>query len=88
MNPRQLFGALVTTALAGVLSAGFIAILAAQNTSSGVDPFQKNVQPFLAKNCYGCHSGNVPMAHLNLAAFTSESAAAAKPDFWERVLEN
>lgn len=50
------------------------------------DPFRKNVQPFLTKNCYECHSGNVPMAGLNLAAFASESDAKKKPEVWEKVL--
>ena len=51
------------------------------------DPFIKVVQPFLSNNCYGCHSGDVPMANLNLASFTSEAIAAGKPEVWEKVLE-
>jgi hypothetical protein len=67
--------------------------LAGQNPPAGAndlfknDPFKKTVQPFLSSNCYACHSGNVPMGNLNLAAFTSEATAEAKPDVWEKVLE-
>jgi len=51
------------------------------------DPFKKSVQPFLAGKCYGCHSGDVPMAGLNLAAYPTEAAAEQKPEVWEKVLE-
>jgi hypothetical protein len=74
--------------LTGLLSVGFITVLAGQNPPAGVsDPFKKTVQPFLSSKCYGCHSGNVPMGNLNLAAFTSEATAETKPDVWEKVLE-
>jgi hypothetical protein len=55
-------------------------------TVAANDPFKKVVQPFLAAKCYGCHSGDVPMAGLNLAAYTSEASAEQKPEVWEKVL--
>jgi hypothetical protein len=58
--------------------------LAGQNPAP--DAFQKTVQPFLAGHCYTCHSGAAPIANLNLAVFTSEAAADAKPEIWEKVL--
>lgn len=51
------------------------------------DPFRKAVQPFLEANCYPCHSGDVPMASLDLAAFTSQAAAEKKLEVWEKVRE-
>jgi len=55
--------------------------------SSSGDSFTNVVRPFLSRNCYGCHSGEVPMANLNLASFTSEAMATGKPEVWSKVLE-
>ncbi len=77
-------GAWTAIFLTALCSAGFIAVLAGQNTSP--DAFQKAVQPFLSSHCYTCHSGATAVANLNLAAFTSEAAAEAKPEVWEKVL--
>ncbi|MEO8050478.1 MAG: DUF1592 domain-containing protein [Acidobacteriota bacterium] len=49
--------------------------------------FGKDVQPFLAKNCYLCHNEKLATANLNLSAFTSGEAAARKPDVWDKVIE-
>ncbi len=77
----RLAGAWIATSLTGLCAVGFIT---AQNTAP--DPFQRTVQPFLATNCYTCHSGAAPIANLNLAAFTSQAAAEAKPEVWGKVL--
>ena len=42
--------------------------------------FEKTVQPFLAKNCFGCHSAKLATAHLNLEA-------APSTDVWKAVRE-
>ena len=82
--PGHRAGAWTAISLTGLCSAVFITILAGQNTAA--DAFQKTVQPFLAGHCYTCHSGAAAIADLNLAAFTSEAAADAKPEIWEKVL--
>jgi Protein of unknown function (DUF1592)/Protein of unknown function (DUF1588)/Protein of unknown function (DUF1587)/Protein of unknown function (DUF1585)/Protein of unknown function (DUF1595) len=49
--------------------------------------FNKDVQPFLAKNCYLCHNEKLATANLNLSAFTSDDLAERKPDVWDKVEE-
>lgn len=61
-------------------------------TSSAVqiaseEAFHKDVQPFLAKNCYACHNEKLSTAGLNLSAYTSDELAARKPEVWDKVLE-
>jgi len=51
------------------------------------DAFHKDVQPFLAKNCYLCHNEKLSTANLNLSAFTSAELAERKPELWDKVLE-
>ena len=51
------------------------------------DAFHKDVQPFLAKNCYLCHNEKLSTANLNLSAFTSAELAERKPEVWDKVLE-
>jgi hypothetical protein len=81
---RHRGGGWVAISLTGLCSVGFIAVSAGQ--SAAPDAFQRTVQPFLARNCYTCHSGAAPIANLNLAAFTNEAAADAKPEVWEKVV--
>jgi mono/diheme cytochrome c family protein len=57
----------------------------AQQTDSGA--FQTTVQPFLAKNCYGCHNAKLQSGGLNLAAFPDANAVAKDHDHWQLVLE-
>src|ERR1019366_2642711 len=47
----------------------------------------KDVQPFLAKNCYLCHNEKLSTAGLNLSTYTSEELATQKPEVWDKVLE-
>src|ERR1019366_6300556 len=90
--PGQRSGALITISLAGLCSVAFVAVSAGQNTTAKAaagagGPFAEGGQPLLSNNCYPCHSGNVPMGNLNLAAFNSEATAEGKPEVWEKVLE-
>src|SRR5438874_5880590 len=55
-----------------------------QVTSSGAT-FGSAVQPFLARDCVGCHNEKLSSANLNLSAFTDESSAAKKPELWDKV---
>lgn len=47
--------------------------------------FEKSIQPFLAKNCYGCHNDKLKTADVNLAAFKTAASIAADPEVWEKV---
>ncbi len=74
---------------------GCISALLGQSSSSpstavqiaSEEAFHKEVQPFLAKNCYLCHNEKLSTAGLNLSAFTSDELAARKPEVWDKVLE-
>ncbi len=48
--------------------------------------FQTTVQPFLAKNCYGCHSAKAKVAGLNLQAYSGATSLAENREMWETVL--
>src|SRR4029077_10644870 len=74
---------------------GCISALLGQSSSSigsavqiaSEEAFHKDVQPFLAKNCYACHNEKLSTANLNLSAFTSAELAERKPEVWDKVLE-
>lgn len=84
---------------AGVLAAlGCVTVLLGQGSPSqssaaqaastpGESSFSKDVQPFLAKNCYLCHNEKLATANLNLKAFTSDDSAEGKPEVWDKVQE-
>ena len=76
-------GSLGILALLGCISA----ILGQNLSSSGGSSFDKDVQPFLAKNCYACHNEKLSTANLNLTAYTSDELASRKPEVWDKVLE-
>src|SRR5271165_7156015 len=48
--------------------------------------FENAVQPFLAKNCYACHSAKVLTSGLNLEAFTTADSVAQNRERWETIL--
>ncbi|HWE51112.1 MAG TPA: hypothetical protein VG273_15065 [Bryobacteraceae bacterium] len=45
----------------------FAVVATAQQTDSS--GFQRTIQPFLTKNCYGCHNAKVQSGGLNLQSF-------------------
>jgi hypothetical protein len=47
--------------------------------------FAQTIQPFLAKNCYGCHNDKLKTADVNLAGFKTAASVAANPEVWEKV---
>ena len=49
--------------------------------------FESAVEPFLAKNCYGCHNEKLSSGRLNLTQFKTKAAMDADPDRWELVLK-
>ena len=52
--------------------------------SYAADTFQSAVQPFVAKNCFGCHNDKLQSGGLNLKAATD---VAKSRDEWEHVVE-
>ena len=68
------------SAILGLFLLGFA------NTGTGAeqpDPsFDSSIQPFLKKNCYGCHNQKLRTADLDL---TGLKALADDPDHWEKV---
>ncbi len=49
--------------------------------------FQRDVAPFLAKRCIGCHNDKLKNADLNLARLRSPQEAFAERNVWEDVLD-
>ena len=49
--------------------------------------FQQTVQPFIAKYCFGCHSGQTPAAQFDLKAYTTLDSVARDYPRWALVLE-
>ncbi len=49
--------------------------------------FDQTVQPFLAKNCIGCHNAKVKTADLDLQSFKTVDAVAEHNEKWEMVLQ-
>ena len=47
--------------------------------------FTQIVQPYLAKNCAGCHSGKTPAGSLDLKAYTSTDAVIRDYPRWATV---
>jgi hypothetical protein len=49
--------------------------------------FASAVQPFLAKNCYGCHNGKAQSGGLNLQSFTTAESVTHDREHWDHVLD-
>ncbi|HYP14117.1 MAG TPA: DUF1592 domain-containing protein [Bryobacteraceae bacterium] len=45
--------------------------------------FEKDIKPFLAKTCYGCHNAKVRNAGVDLQAFTTTESIVRDPGTWE-----
>jgi hypothetical protein len=54
-------------------------------TAASGQIFKSEIQPFLAKNCVGCHNDKLNTANLNLEAFADELSVAKKPELWDKV---
>lgn len=51
------------------------------------DAFTKNVQPFVAKNCYACHNDKARSGGLDLKSFQNTESVLGDRDHWEHVVE-
>jgi mono/diheme cytochrome c family protein len=49
--------------------------------------FASHVQPFLERNCFGCHGPKKQEGELNLSRYTSMSAVSKDTRHWELVLK-
>ena len=64
------------------------------NLQTGSEPlpkapaaFETQIQPFLAKNCFGCHNAKMNTGGLNLQAYTDANSVLQGRDKWELVLQ-
>ena len=78
--------------LGGVIALGGASILLSQSSAGQTSPraaasFVKDVQPFLAKNCYLCHNDKAATAGLDLSVFTNQNTVKQKPEVWQKVLD-
>ncbi len=70
-----------------LVALGVAAILDAAVPPANKADFDKTVQPFLAKNCVGCHNGKLKTADLDVTAFkTADSVSGANPE-WSKILQ-
>jgi len=70
----------------------WVCSLRGQNADgAGIRPeatsYQKEIQPFLAKNCYLCHNEKLNTASLNLEAYRDAGLALQQTQVWRKVLE-
>ncbi|MGH9664806.1 MAG: c-type cytochrome domain-containing protein, partial [Bryobacteraceae bacterium] len=76
--------------LSGVIAVTCIsaaAALAAPASDQAQDAaFKTVVEPFLRRNCVGCHNSSLKSAGIDFSAFTSVSTATAERTTWERAL--
>lgn len=49
--------------------------------------FASSVQPFLAKNCYGCHNAKLQSGGLNLQSYATADAVSHNREQWEKIFE-
>src|SRR5580700_5716964 len=49
--------------------------------------FEQTVKPFVAKYCYGCHSGQMPAAQFDIKAYTSMDMVARDYPRWALVMQ-
>ena len=70
---------------------GFLALAAfLPAADAAVKPlsYEKHVAPLLSKYCYDCHGNGKHKGDVQLDLYKDESAAAADPKTWEKVLQN
>jgi mono/diheme cytochrome c family protein len=68
----------------GVLFA--LILLFPADRASGQQEFTKTVRPFLASNCYGCHSAALKTAGLDLESYNSADSVKQNRETFETVL--
>ena len=48
--------------------------------------FDSTVQPFVKKNCYGCHNAKLRVGGFNIEALATDSSLGDHRDAWETVI--
>ena len=61
---------------------------AASRASAKALSYEKQIVPLLDKYCYGCHGQGKKKGDLQLDVYKDETAAAADPQTWEKVMQN
>jgi hypothetical protein len=61
-------------------------LLAGTSAFAANATFEKTVQPFVAKNCYGCHNVKNASGGLNLEQFKTAASVAGNREKWENVV--
>lgn len=76
------------TLLGGVFLAGLAAApeTGTGQTAAGNGHFEKTVQPFLGKNCAGCHNAKLKTADLDITSAKTAAAIGHDPEIWEKVM--
>ena len=53
----------------------------------GGDPFEKAVQPVLAKTCAPCHNEKITSGGLNLSPYSAPGSLTQHRDDWQKILQ-
>ena len=61
-------------------------LFSATALSAATGSFTKTVQPFIARNCVGCHNAKVVSGGLDLETRKPEDFTTKDRDLWERVV--
>jgi hypothetical protein len=91
-HPTLPFAAFVRHALQFAL--GFLIASGACSAAAAADSlaapsaasFDSTVQPFVKKNCYGCHNAKLKVGAFNIEALAAESSLGDHRDAWEMVI--
>jgi len=62
-------------------------LLALLSPSATTPSFQTTVQPFIAKNCFACHNGQMSSGGLNMQTMVADGSVLKNRDEWEKVLK-
>jgi hypothetical protein len=85
MNKRKLLRSVFFSGLSLVLWFGFGDSRPAGATQTA-STFEKQVRPFLASTCYGCHNATVKAGDLNLELYQTAASFSQSRGVFERVL--
>ena len=70
-----------------LLAASVVFLCQAASATSPQESFSLVVQPYLAKNCYGCHNSKLRTAGLDLQSFRTVDSVAADNARWADILQ-
>ena len=70
-----------------LLALSFVLLGRASAAVSPQSSFDQTVQPYLAKNCYGCHNAKLKTAGLDLESFRTLDSIAGDNAHWTDILQ-